>query len=91
MSRLNAYYDRFALRKGFSLRVAFVYTSTYLVLAGLGCFQMRALLENRGEAFYLYMAPLAIVVGFVGLFHGIQVIRAVRRQKGAGAKVSVRG
>jgi hypothetical protein len=91
MSRLSGYYDRFAERKGFSLRVAFAYTSTYAVLIGIGLVQLWALDNNRGDSFYLYMAPLSLVVGMIGLFQGVQVIRAVRRQKGSDAHPSPRG
>ena len=91
MSRLNGYYDRFAERKGFSLRVAFVYTSTYVVLIGIGVVELLALDNNRGDSFSLYMAPLSLLVGIAGFIHGVQVIRAVRRQKASDAHPSLRG
>jgi hypothetical protein len=91
MNRMDAYYDRFAQRKGWTLVGASVYTSTYGVLIALGLLQLQALYGNGGDSFYLYMAPLSLLVGVVGILHGAQVIRAVRRQKASGAKASLRG
>ena len=81
MNRMDAYYDRFAQRAGWTLRGVSVYTLTYGVLIALGVFQIQALFENRGESFYLYSAPLSLLVGIIGILHGFQLIRAVRRRR----------
>ncbi len=80
MSRMQAYYDRFSQRWGFSLTGAVVYTSAYAFIFCLDLLQLHAHLEHRGEPFYIYSWSIFMLLGIVGVFHGIQVIRAVRRQ-----------
>lgn len=91
MNRLNAYYDRLAARKRWPLSVALVYTSTYGVLIGLGFLQIHNLLHDRGNAFYLYTAPLSLIVGIAGMLHGVQVVRAIRRKRASELNPSFRG
>lgn len=82
MSRLTAFYDRYARRWRFTLGGAVAYTAGYPLLICLGLLQIRAFLGRRGESFYPYFGPVMLALGIFGIFHGIQVIRAVRRRSG---------
>jgi len=80
MSRLSAYSDRYAQRRGFSLNGAIAYTAMYAFLICLGLFQLHAVLKRQGEPYYLYAGPLILILGIFGALRGIQVIRAIRRR-----------
>jgi hypothetical protein len=63
----------------FSLRRAIGHTAVYAFLILFGFLQLDSAV-SRPDSYFLFSGPLILTIGILGVFHGLERVRAVERR-----------
>jgi len=74
MERMQRFYDRFGAK--FTIHKASMYLALYSLMLCLAALRFHHYFQTH-EAFDKYFGVLLFLVGVIGLFHAIQVFRAI--------------
>jgi len=77
MERMQRFYDRFGAK--FTIHTASMYLALYSFMLCLAALRFRHYFRTH-EASDKYFGALLFLVGAIGLFHAIQVFRAIARR-----------